>query len=299
MKKFLLLFISLGLVLLVQQPAAAEQVRLKFIGSIYTDAEGVALRYPAGVTISGESLLIADSGGKRVLTYRVAGGQVTPDKSIAMPKLFPLQALPAENGDLYVLDGRDRQIVVFSNTGQQKGKLQIKGLENDRQLVPRSIKLSSAGELLILDIFSQRVLVVSSNGQLQRQIALPAKYAAASDITSDSQGNLYLLDGIAGVVYRAAPDKDRFSAWSNELKDYTNFPTGIAAGPQGRIFLTDKHGSGLAILAVDGSFAGRRLSMGWNEGQLYYPNQLSISTEGQIFIADTENHRVQQFNIEE
>ncbi len=296
--KNILLFISLILVLLAQQPAAAEQVRLKFIGSIYTDAEGVALNYPAGVTISGETLLVADSGAKRVLTFRVAGGQVTPGLSIAMPKLFPLQALPAANGDIYVLDGRDRQIVVLDRSGKQKGELQIKGLSGDRRLVPRSIKLSPTGDLLVLDVFSERVFVVNQEGQLQRQIAFPAEYGTASDITSDGQGNLYLLDGVDGVVYRAAPDADGFSVWSSGLKEYTNFPTGIAAGPQGQIFLTDKHGSGLAILAVDGTFAGRRLSMGWSDGQLYYPNQLSISAAGQIFIADTDNHRIQQFNID-
>jgi hypothetical protein len=35
------------------------------------------------------------------------------------------------------------------------------------------------------------------------------------------------------------------------------------------IYIVDENGDGIVVLGRDGSFVGRQLSMGWNEGLLY------------------------------
>ena len=50
---------------------------------------------------------------------------------------------------------------------------------------------------------------------------------------------------------------------------------------------------------MDGSFLGRKLGMGWNDSQLFYPEGVTISDQGDVFIADRENNRVQQFLVVE
>ena len=297
--RILILLIALVLTALTCNPVSAAAVQLKYIGSIYTDAEGVPLRHPAGATIVGNTLLVADSGGKRILSYRGDNGQMTPDQVISVPKMFPLMVERADNDDLYVLDGKEQKVVILSPSGQVKGDLDISGRPDDKRIVVRSMRVMKNGSLLILDLFSGRVLQVDAAGQFQRQIAFPDEYAAMTDLAVDGQGTIYILDGSAGTVYTAAPDADRFTLWSGGLKEYTNFPASLAVTPQGDVVLVDKHGSGLAIIGAGGSFSGRRLSMGWKDGQLYYPNQISINDNGHIFIADTENHRIQQFNIEQ
>jgi len=61
--------------------------------------------------------------------------------------------------------------------------------------------------------------------------------------------------------------------------------------------LSCENGSGIIILGQDGSFLGRQLSMGWNEGLLYYPTQMCINEKGEVFIADRGNSRVQIFTL--
>jgi hypothetical protein len=51
------------------------------------------------------------------------------------------------------------------------------------------------------------------------------------------------------------------------------------------------------MLSQDGSFLGRQLSMGWNEGLLYYPTQMCINEKGEAFIADRGNSRIQIFMV--
>ncbi|MCK5071654.1 MAG: hypothetical protein KAR01_13955, partial [Desulfocapsa sp.] len=128
MKRFLLVSLIMGLFMLPLHVSAATQIKLKYIGTIYTDAAGIALQHPAGVTINDKLLLVADSGGKRILTYSYLDGTVKPDKVFPVPDMFPLMVQQAENGDLYVLDGRARQIYLLDATGNIKGKFSPKGM---------------------------------------------------------------------------------------------------------------------------------------------------------------------------
>ena len=298
MKKLLLSIAALGILALPLSLQAA-QVKLKYVGSIYSDTEGVTLRNPAGVTIAENRLYIADSGGKRVLSYTLQDGKARQDQVFPLPQMYPLMVQPVGNGDLYVLDGRERQIVLLGADGSVKGKFKPKGLAGKQKFVPRSIQKGPDGSLLVLDIFSERVLVFDAEGNFQRQIAFPQEYGSFADVTMDRAGNLYLLDSVKAVVYVARAGAEKFEALTSGMEANMNFPVSLATDYRGSLFLVDKHGSGLAILNIDGSFAGRRLSMGWNEGQLYYPNQVSINDAGDLFIADTKNNRVQHFSIAE
>jgi hypothetical protein len=75
------------------------------------------------------------------------------------------------------------------------------------------------------------------------------------------------------------------------------FPTSITTDGRGIIYLTDRNGGKVVVLGQDGSYLGRLSGMGWKEGFLNYPSQVSINGKGEIFIADTLNNRVQIFTI--
>jgi hypothetical protein len=68
---------------------------------------------------------------------------------------------------------------------------------------------------------------------------------------------------------------------------------------RGRIYLVDRNGGSIIILGQDGSLLGRQSGMGWKEGRLNYPAQMCISNKGEVFIADTMNHRIQIFAVVE
>ncbi|SHJ27383.1 NHL repeat-containing protein [Malonomonas rubra DSM 5091] len=297
MKNVLFIVLVAVLLTMVCQPAVAAQLRLRYAGSIYTDAEGGPLQHPAGVTMSGDRLLVADSGAKRVLTFKYAAGVVTPERVLPLPQNFPLMVELASNGDFYVLDGLERQVLILDRNGKQKATLKVKGA-GDKRVVPRSFKRTPDGQWLLLDLFSSRVLLLDEAGSLQRELLFPDGEGFFSDVAVNPQGQLFLLDSVGGRIYRANKGEEAFTLWSDNLKDYTNFPVSLAA-TNGSLLLVDKYGSGLAVIGPDGGFSGRKLSTGWSDGQLYYPSQVSVGAEGQVFIADTENHRVQQFNIEE
>jgi hypothetical protein len=63
--------------------------------------------------------------------------------------------------------------------------------------------------------------------------------------------------------------------------------------------VVDQNGSGVVLLGRDGSFKGRKLKMGWKEGELRYPSDICLDDKGDVFIADRGNNRVQIFKVEE
>jgi hypothetical protein len=279
--------------------SAAGQVKVKYLGSIYADAEGVALKQPAGVSFQNGRLLIADSGGKRVVSYIYQDGKMKPDKSYALPEMYPLMAQQAHGGGFYILDGRQRQIVIVSSSGLVEGKFTPKGLPDGARIVPRSIKSGRDGSLLILDVFSERVLLFSGSGELLRQIPFPDKYKVISDVATDGQGNVYLLDSVQAVVYKARADNAEFEPLSESMKGNMNFPTSLTIDRHGNLYLVDKYGGGLDVISADGHYVGRKVNMGWGDSYLFYPSQVSVSDTGDLFVADTGNHRAQHFIVTE
>ena len=276
---------------------AADKRKLRWVASIYTDSMGVGLKHPEGVACSGSKVYVADTGNSRVIRYDYQDESVTAEAEFPLPKSVPMILQVNSEGVVHFLDGRDRRIVALTATGEAKGSLKPKGLPSSAEIIPKSFRIDSEDNIYILDLSSARVLVLDSSGQYLRHVRFPEEYGFFSDLAVDSDGSILLLDSVEAAVYSAGREADRFSRLSASLKEYMNFPTRLATDNRGTIYLVDQYGSGLALVARDGSFLGRKLGMGWNESRLYYPSQLCINEKGDLFIADRNNSRVQFFTV--
>ena len=200
-------------------------------------------------------------------------------------------------GEIFALDGKKRRIIRLNPDGTFKGYVDAEGIPSPSTFVPRSFKIDRNNNIYILDIFSGRVLVLNPEGKYQKQIPFPKDYGFFSDLSVDSKGTLLLIDCVKAMVFSAAKDSNSFSPLTKNLREYLNFPTSITTDNRGTIYIVDENGSGIVILGQDGSFLGRQLNMGWNEGLLYYPSQMCINEKGEVFIADRGNSRVQIFTL--
>jgi hypothetical protein len=165
--------------------------------------------------------------------------------------------------------------------------------------VPRSFHIDENDAIYILDILSERVLVLDPEGTYVRHIKFPREYGFFSDVTVDFKGTVLLLDGVNGVVFSAARNSSEFSPLTESLKQYVRFPASLTTDSRGRIYLVDRNGGSIIIVGQKGSFLGRQSGRGWKEGLLDYPGQMCINNQGQVFIADTRNSRVQIFEVVE
>ncbi len=291
--------IVLCLVLLPLESFGAERTRLRYLTAIYFDEKGVGLKQPEGVACNDRStLIVGDTGNGRLIRYTIEDGNVKPAGEIRVPQVTnPIRVQMNSKGEIFALDGRQRRIARLAPGGEFKDYLSPEGIPSPASFVPRSFKIDRSDNMYILDIFSSRVLVLSPEGKYQRHLEFPKGSGFFSDLAVDFKGTVFLLDSVKAMVLQAPKDAKGFTPLTKGLREHLSFPTFITADGRGVLYVVDEHGGGIVILGQDGSFLGRQLAMGWNEGLLYYPSQMCLTEKGEVFIADRGNSRVQVFSI--
>ena len=300
-----ILLIMAGLlvaVLFFQLPFSEGAMKFRYMASIYADDKGLGLKQPEGVACDGESLLIvADTGNGRLLKYSIQEGAIEVGTvEIKVDQLsYPIKTEINSRGEIYILDRRQRSIIRLTPAGEFRGYLQPVGLPSPSAYVPRSFTVDRNDNIYILDILSERVLILDPAGRYVRQIKFPDEYGFFSDVAMGFRGTVLLIDVVDGMVFSAGKNSASFSRLTSSLKEYVRFPANLTTDDRGRIYLADRNGGSIIILGLDGSFISRQSGMGWKEGSLNYPAQMCINNKGEIFIADTNNSRVQIFEMVE
>ncbi len=281
------------------QAFSAETVKLRHVQSIYFDEKGAGMKQPEGVACSEKSLLIVgDTGNDRLLRYSYQDRSLKAGTEIKIPQLSnPIRVQINSKEEIFALDGKKRRIIRLNPDGTFKGYVDGEGIPSPSTFVPKSFKIDPQNNIYILDIFSARVLVLNPEGKYQKQVPFPNEYGFFSDLSIDSKGTLFLIDCVKAMVFSTAKDANSFSPTTKSLREYLNFPASITTDNRGTLYVVDENGGGVVILGRDGAYLGRQLSLGWNEGLLYYPSQMSINEKGEIFIADRGNSRVQIFTL--
>ena len=298
-------FVMAGLliaVLFFQLPCSEGAMKFRYMASIYADDKGLGLKQPEGVACDGESLLIvADTGNGRLLKYSIQEGAIEVGTvEIKVDQLsYPIKTEINSRGEIYILDRRQRSIIRLTPAGEFRGYLQPVGLPSPSAYVPRSFTVDRNDNIYILDILSERVLILDPAGRYVRQIKFPDEYGFFSDVAMGFRGTVLLIDIVDGMVFSAGKNSASFSRLTSSLKEYVRFPANLTTDDRGRIYLADRNGGSIIILGQDGSFISRQSGMGWKEGSLNYPAQMCLNNKGEIFIADTRNHRIQIFAIVE
>ena len=262
----------------------------------YADEKGVALRRPEGVACTDTGTVVAaDTGNGRLVLFTFRDGKLVPGGEVRAPELgSPTRLQLDSKGNVLALDAKGRRVVRVGAGGAFAGFLQLSGIPQGNGFFPIAFKLGPGDAVYLLDASSARVVVVNAAGAFQRELALPPG-GSFTDVAVDAQGTVYALDGVRAQVYLAAPGTSKFVPLGKQLKDVLSFPGYITVTAQGPIVLVDQHGNGLVVLGKDGAYLGRRLSIGWSEGLVYYPGQVCIDSRGDAFVADRGNNRIQAF----
>jgi sugar lactone lactonase YvrE len=287
---------ALALALLVPAATArAESAGFRHEKSIYFDDKEVPLRNPEGVACTdGGALIVADTGNGRLLTYTWKDGSLTGGAAIKLPQLpYPVRLQLDRKGDLLVLDRKLRRIGRVDVKRAFAGYVEVKGVSDPAAVVPVSFRVDDSDNLYLLDVAGSRVLVLDPTGKVTREIGLP-KTGEFTDMAVDPQGKIYVVDSANAAVWYVEKGAGAFQQLTKGMKDRVSFPAYLIF-QRGRLLLVDQNGMGVVVLGSDGAYQGRELSLGWNDGQLYYPAQICVSSGDEIFLADRQNNRVQIF----
>ena len=160
------IFIVVMVLALPLSSFGAEAVKLRLAATASVDSKGGGLKLPEGVGCGeGPSFIVADTGNGRLLRFSFEENAIKGGEEFKLDQLsHPVRVQLGPGGEIFVLDGMQRRISHLSADAVFKGYVDPAGLPGSSAFVPRSFKIDSAGNVYILDIFSERVIVLDPAG---------------------------------------------------------------------------------------------------------------------------------------
>lgn len=292
-------FAILTLLVLSQPRPLAQTAKFRHLESIYADQQGKGFDHPQGVTCNAAgAVVVADTGNGRLVRFTFQNKTLAGGTAITVPELpSPAQISMDSAGRLYALDSRDHRIVRLSASAAVEATVSFAGAAPPTTIVPKSFAIGSNDALYVADVFSSRVLVVDSQGKVDRVLPFPRDVKFGSALAVDETNAVFLLDSIGRRIFSASSDGNAFAPLGGELTEaVATMPTAMTIS-KGTIFVLEGSGGRIVSLRRDGSPMARQLSAGRDDGELDQPSQMCINANDEVFIADRDNSRVQVFQL--
>jgi sugar lactone lactonase YvrE len=302
--------------------------RIRFVSSmgiITTLAAPPSISDPRGVAVDfAGNVYVADSGNNRIRQISsggistIAGGSAgfsgdggpAHDAKLSLPIEIAADAL----GNLFIADRGNYRIRKIDGTGiitTAAGRSDEGGAATSAQLnFPNAVAADQSGNLFIADTDSQRIRKVTPSGVVTTVAGNgavgfagdggPAAYALLSypaGVTVDDAGNLFIADTRNNRIRKVTSSGMISTLAGAGLND----PHGVAVDSSGNVFVADTNNQRIRKIdsaGVISTVAGNGTSGFSGDGgpataaQLSFPVDVAVDENGNVFIADSSNHRV-------
>jgi len=137
--------------------------------------------------------------------------------------------------------------------------------------------------------------------------ALEGQFSFPKGLAIDSEGNVYVVDSQNHRVQKFDSEGEFITEWgsSGEAEGQFSEPWGIAVDGDDNVYVADTWNHRLQKFTADGEFVtywgvfqdtgGELLEP---QGMFYGPRDIAIDDEGNLYVTDTGNKRVQKFDSE-
>ena len=301
----------------IPEISIAQEARLVPLFSITADYTDQKLDSPGDVFIDEKNseIYILDLGNRRVVVFDMDGFfryQFAIPSKLGAPSGLVLndqdEILLAVGGKIAVCDFR----------GSFLEYVKLDDFPDAEKVKVTRLKIGKENNYYILDAGEQRVLVFDSdwnfefaidekslpnsknlvNGKLQE--APMVKSLSISDIWTDDEGKIYLIDSMASYVF-VFNNKGEYLRSIGEPGATFNtlsFPSGVAVDSQGRVLVVDTTGHALLGYNKRGRLLFALGGIGKSEGRFYFPKYVSTDKSGRIYVVEPFLNRIQVLTVE-
>lgn len=169
----------------------------------------------------------------------------------------------------------------------------------------RSSAVPLTPEIALRDAYAEaRIARVSliGWGQLGSE---PGQLNAPKGLAVDAQGNLHVVDSLNHRVQVFSAEGELLGSWGKQGSGPGEFqePWGIAVGTDGRVYVADTWNHRIQVFDAQGRFVAQwgvfgdsgGLASGF-PGVFFGPRDIAIDAQGNLYVADTGNKRIQKFD---
>ncbi|SPF53066.1 NHL repeat containing protein (modular protein) [Candidatus Sulfopaludibacter sp. SbA4] len=264
--------------------------------------------------------------GAAALIRKVSGGIITRFAQVSSPNAIAVDTA----GNVYVADNLHNVIIELGAGGVttvagngSRGSSGDGGQATNAQVsFPTGLAVDGAGNLYIADSNTGRIRKVSGGiittvaGSGASDYSGDGGQAAnagmnPADVAVDSAGNLYIADGsnqrvrkvAGGVISTAAGGGTNYAGDGGPATSARlSTPQGVAADAAGNYYIVDtgNHRIRKVTGGIIGTVAGNGIAGYSGDGipalsaQLNQPSRAALDSAGNLYIADTNNHRVRK-----
>ncbi|KRY37169.1 E3 ubiquitin-protein ligase TRIM71 [Trichinella spiralis] len=205
---------------------------------------------------------------------------------------------------IIVADRTNHRIQIFDSEGRFLTKFGCQGCRDGQFDRPAGVAVTSSNDIVVVDKDNHRVQVFTSNGLFKLkfgekgrdvgQFNYPWGVAVSPDdiiAVSDTRNHRVQLFTANGLFWR------KFGYEQALYYKQFDSPRGVAFGPDGRrLFCTDFNNHRLVVYDL----AAGRVTMhgveGDAEAHFRRPQGIDVDTQGNLFVADSRNNRIQIFS---
>lgn len=265
-----------------------------------------ALNKPMDVTKVGEFLYVTDTNNKRVEVFDSSGTQVFKFGKEGNNKgqfEFPYGIAADKKGNIYVADLYNGNISIFDSKGKFIKYFTEKDQKNKVIQAPAGLRIFN-NKLYVTDIKQSQVFKFALDGTKLLTIGKGGEKVgelrAPNAVTLDKNNNIFVCDTGNQRIQKFSK-KGKFikvingSDKENVGSVFVN-PRGIGFDSRGILYVVDN----MSHMVYGFDSKGKKLftmgSMGSDNNQFYLPNGLYIDDNDQLYITDTLNQRIANYN---
>ena len=262
---------------------------------------GIAVDQKGSVYVTESNLTIPASGNNRVQKFTADGTFMTKwgsfgsgDGQFNLP--FGVAADFADN--IYVADFNNHRIQKFTSNGIFVTKWGASGSENGKFLGPIDVAIDLLGFVYVADSANHRIQKFTNDGVF---VAKWGSFGSGNGqfnfprgITVDFEGNAYVSDSENQRIQKFTSDGVFITKWG---MNPAGFPRGIATDQFGGIYIANRNFHRVSKFMNNGTFVTAWGFRGSGNGQFNLPLDVAVDSSNSIYVADTDNYRVQVFSI--
>jgi DNA-binding beta-propeller fold protein YncE len=173
---------------------------------------------------------------------------------------YPWDVAVDASGNVYVTDTENHRIEAFTGTGTHLYQWGDSGSANGQFRYPMGVAVDASGNVYVTDPYNHRVQKFTSTGTYLTQWGSPGngdgQFESLRGVAVDDSGNVYVVDG-----------DDVAGGYHHRIQKFTS----------------------------TGTYLTKWGMYGYGNGQFYDPRGVAVDANGNVYVADMYNNRIQKF----